>query len=100
MPTPTDVLQASLEKHNATFEALLNLIPAKYYLVQQLSEEQASSSCGSTLTYQRFNTGLDDRLLRSTRRTARNKRHLSKLSKRLPRKPNVTRFARPIEKVV
>lgn len=59
MPTPTDVLQASLEKHNATFEALLNLIPAKYYLVQQLSEEQASSSCGSTLTYQRFNTGLD-----------------------------------------
>ncbi|KAI0074356.1 hypothetical protein K474DRAFT_1665552 [Panus rudis PR-1116 ss-1] len=43
MSTPTDELQASLERHNAIFEALLNLIPAKYYLVQELSEEQAAS---------------------------------------------------------
>ncbi|CAL1709760.1 unnamed protein product [Somion occarium] len=43
MPTPIDVLQSSLEAHNATFEALLNLIPARYYLVQELSEEQIAS---------------------------------------------------------
>lgn len=40
MPTPADVLTASLEAHNATFGTLLSLIPAKYYLVQELSEEQ------------------------------------------------------------
>ena len=40
MVTPPDVLRASLERHNATFETLLNLIPARYYLVQELSEEQ------------------------------------------------------------
>ncbi|GJE86390.1 RRP14 and SURF6 domain-containing protein [Phanerochaete sordida] len=43
MATATSVLQASLEAHNATFEALLNLIPARYYLVQELSEEQIAS---------------------------------------------------------
>ncbi|KAH7919543.1 SURF6-domain-containing protein, partial [Leucogyrophana mollusca] len=32
MPTPPDVLRSSLEAHNDTFEALLRLIPAKYYL--------------------------------------------------------------------
>ncbi|KAG1882293.1 surfeit locus protein 6-domain-containing protein [Suillus fuscotomentosus] len=31
-PTPVEVLRASVEAHNDTFEALLNLIPAKYYL--------------------------------------------------------------------
>ncbi len=41
--TVNEDLQASLERHNATFEALLNLIPAKYYLVQELSEEQVCS---------------------------------------------------------
>ena len=40
MTTATSVLQSSLETHNATFETLLNLIPARYYLVQDLSEEQ------------------------------------------------------------
>jgi hypothetical protein len=35
MPTPTAVLRASVEAHNDTFEALLNLIPAKYYLVKE-----------------------------------------------------------------
>jgi len=34
MPTPSEVLRASVEAHNDTFEALLNLIPAKYYLVK------------------------------------------------------------------
>ncbi|KAF8919438.1 surfeit locus protein 6-domain-containing protein [Mucidula mucida] len=34
-------LQASLERHNDTFESLLRLIPAKYYLVQD-PDEQAS----------------------------------------------------------
>ncbi|KAG2757252.1 SURF6-domain-containing protein, partial [Suillus brevipes Sb2] len=32
MPTSVEVLRASVEAHNDTFEALLNLIPAKYYL--------------------------------------------------------------------
>ena len=40
MSTSIDIIRDSLEKHNATFESLLNLIPAKYYLVQDLSEEQ------------------------------------------------------------
>ncbi|KAK7683560.1 hypothetical protein QCA50_013397 [Cerrena zonata] len=43
MPTSLNTLRDSLEKHNATFESLLNLIPAKYYLVQELSEEQIAS---------------------------------------------------------
>ena len=34
MPTPAATLAASLEKHNDTFESLLRLILAKYYLVQ------------------------------------------------------------------
>lgn len=43
MVTSHQDLQASLEAHNTTFETLLNLIPAKYYLVQELSEEQIAS---------------------------------------------------------
>ncbi|KAJ8591549.1 SURF6-domain-containing protein, partial [Rhizopogon salebrosus TDB-379] len=35
MSTATEVLRASVEAHNDTFEALLNLIPAKYYLVKE-----------------------------------------------------------------
>ncbi|KAJ3827187.1 surfeit locus protein 6-domain-containing protein [Lentinula raphanica] len=41
--TPTSTLRASLERHNDTFETLLKLIPAKYYIVQDLTEEQAFS---------------------------------------------------------
>ncbi|KAJ4490066.1 surfeit locus protein 6-domain-containing protein [Lentinula aciculospora] len=41
--TPIPTLRASLERHNDTFETLLKLIPAKYYLVQELTEEQAAS---------------------------------------------------------
>ncbi|KAJ7442651.1 surfeit locus protein 6-domain-containing protein [Mycena latifolia] len=43
MPTASAVLQASLESHNETFESLLKLIPAKYYLPLEQSEEQAAS---------------------------------------------------------
>ena len=43
MPTATSVLQASLEKHNEAFESLLKLIPAKYYLVNEDAEAQASA---------------------------------------------------------
>ncbi|KAF7298861.1 hypothetical protein MIND_00833900 [Mycena indigotica] len=39
----SSALQASLEAHNDTFESLLRLIPAKYYIQQELSEEQAAS---------------------------------------------------------
>jgi hypothetical protein len=39
MTTP-EALRASLEKHNDTFESLLKLIPAKYYLVQEHDEEE------------------------------------------------------------
>ncbi|RDB17061.1 Ribosomal RNA-processing protein 14 [Hypsizygus marmoreus] len=42
MPTAATTLKASLEKHNDTFESLLKLIPAKYYIVQDLTEELAS----------------------------------------------------------
>jgi hypothetical protein len=31
-PTPANLLRASLEKHNETFENLLKLIPAQYYI--------------------------------------------------------------------
>ncbi|KAJ3722757.1 surfeit locus protein 6-domain-containing protein [Lentinula guzmanii] len=41
--TPISTLRASLERHNDTFETLLKLIPAKYYIVQDLTEEQAAS---------------------------------------------------------
>ncbi|KAF7365062.1 hypothetical protein MVEN_00377400 [Mycena venus] len=43
MPTSSSVLQASLESHNETFESLLKLIPAKYYLPLEQTEEQAAS---------------------------------------------------------
>ncbi|KZT04952.1 SURF6-domain-containing protein [Laetiporus sulphureus 93-53] len=43
MSTSTLTLRSSLEKHNATFETLLKLIPAKYYLMQDDSEEQIAS---------------------------------------------------------
>lgn len=44
MPTSTSELRASLERHNETFESLLKLIPARYYLLQEQSEEQASTA--------------------------------------------------------
>ncbi|KAL0946001.1 hypothetical protein HGRIS_012277 [Hohenbuehelia grisea] len=43
MPTALNELRASLERHNETFETLLSLIPAKFYITQELSEQQAAS---------------------------------------------------------
>ncbi|KAJ7784403.1 surfeit locus protein 6-domain-containing protein [Mycena metata] len=43
MPTASSVLQASLEAHNETFESLLSLIPARYYIPLEQTEEQAAS---------------------------------------------------------
>ncbi|KAL0566569.1 hypothetical protein V5O48_015445, partial [Marasmius crinis-equi] len=43
MTTPLPTLRTSLEKHNDTFESLLKLIPPRYYLVQDLTEEQIAS---------------------------------------------------------
>ena len=45
MPTPAATLRASLEKHNDTFETLLKLIPAKYYIVEDQTEEQVRTLC-------------------------------------------------------
>ncbi|KAF8643359.1 hypothetical protein AX16_009087 [Volvariella volvacea WC 439] len=42
MPTATATLRASIERHNETFESLLKLIPAKYYLVQDGDSQGAS----------------------------------------------------------
>ncbi|KAH9955344.1 surfeit locus protein 6-domain-containing protein [Russula dissimulans] len=43
MPTATSVLQASLERHNETFETLLSLIPARYYLVHEDNNDLGAS---------------------------------------------------------
>ncbi len=51
MPTPTTDLQASLERHNATFELLLKHIPAKHYLVQDNDEQ-----VGFLTNYRRLGT--------------------------------------------
>jgi hypothetical protein len=42
--TPPETLRASLQAHNATFESLLKLIPARYYLIQDETEEQVCIS--------------------------------------------------------
>ncbi|KAJ2933015.1 hypothetical protein H1R20_g4080, partial [Candolleomyces eurysporus] len=43
-PTPANILRASLEQHNETFENLLKLIPAQYYIVnEQKIEEQMAN---------------------------------------------------------
>ena len=49
MPTPAATLRASLEKHNDTFESLLKLIPAKYYIVEDQTEEQVRKLCSRHL---------------------------------------------------
>lgn len=40
MPTPATTLRSSLEKHNETFEHLLQLIPAQYYVLDDKHDEQ------------------------------------------------------------
>lgn len=39
MTTSMTVLQESLERHNDTFETLLKLIPAKYYLAKDPDDQ-------------------------------------------------------------
>lgn len=51
MPTATSTLQASLEKHNETFETLLSLIPAKYYLVRDDNNDQVGFHCLAVRAY-------------------------------------------------
>ena len=75
MPTATATLRASLEKHNNTFESLLRLIPAQYYIVNEEAEEQVSSSLK---THTRTPSTASVRPLQNTRSTARNKKHLNK----------------------
>ncbi|QRV98872.1 ribosomal RNA-processing protein 14 [Ceratobasidium sp. AG-Ba] len=41
--TPSSELLASLERHNQVFENLLQLIPAKYYLVQERNDDDVGS---------------------------------------------------------
>jgi 60S ribosome biogenesis protein Rrp14 len=43
MPTAPSDLRASLEKHNQTFETLLSLIPAKFYLARDDNNDQVGS---------------------------------------------------------
>ncbi len=42
-PTEQAELRESLSRHNETFEGLLKLIPAKYYIVQDDSEVRGRS---------------------------------------------------------
>ncbi|KAH6902022.1 surfeit locus protein 6-domain-containing protein [Coprinopsis sp. MPI-PUGE-AT-0042] len=42
-PTPQATLRASLERHNETFESLLKLIPAQYYIVNDATEDAIAS---------------------------------------------------------
>jgi hypothetical protein len=59
MPTSVEVLRASVEAHNDTFEALLNLIPAKYYLPKDDHDGD------DNVRYLNFQSFIDE----STRRT-------------------------------
>ncbi|KAI9448647.1 surfeit locus protein 6-domain-containing protein [Russula earlei] len=43
MSSATSALQASLERHNETFETLLSLIPARYYLVRDDNFDSGTS---------------------------------------------------------
>lgn len=45
MPTDAATLRASLERHNDTFESLLKLIPAKYYIAQDNEEQVCTRMC-------------------------------------------------------
>ena len=42
--TALSEIRESLERHNATFESLLKLIPAKYYIVRDDAEAEVGSS--------------------------------------------------------
>jgi 60S ribosome biogenesis protein Rrp14 len=90
MPTATSILQASLEKHNETFETLLSLIPAKYYLVPDDNNDQVGFHCPAVRAYLQNN----HRVHLDITRIKRCSRHQNRLSKRRPRKRVVKRYAR------
>ena len=81
MPTATSILQASLEKHNETFETLLSLIPAKYYLVRDDNNDEVGFHCLAVRAFvnsHRVHLGII--------RIKKRNRHQNKRSKRPPRK--------------
>lgn len=64
MPTtPVEVLRASVEAHNDTFEALLNLIPAKYYLPKD------DHDADDNVCYLNFQSFIDESESRRAHRT-------------------------------
>lgn len=42
MVVALDVLRESVERHNDTFETLLTLIPARFYISKELDEAEVS----------------------------------------------------------
>jgi hypothetical protein len=66
MATTTSVLRPSLEKHNETFETLLSLIPAKFYLARDDNNDQVGPIVSLS--------GLTDRQPQGTSRYHKNKK--------------------------
>jgi hypothetical protein len=89
MPTATSILQASLEKHNETFETLLSLIPAKYYLVRDDNNDQVRFHCPAVRAYLPNNP----RVHLDITRIKKCSRDQNRRSKRRPRKRVVKRYA-------
>jgi hypothetical protein len=80
MPTSVDVLRASIEAHNDTFEALLRLIPPKYYLVKDEDADGAVRFLFDRIScaFDHFERASVRRPRANTKNTARTKRHPSK----------------------
>lgn len=45
MTVPLDVLRESIVKHNGTFESLLNIIPARFYISKDPDEAEVNANC-------------------------------------------------------
>jgi hypothetical protein len=88
MPTATSVLQASLEKHNETFESLLSLIPSKYYLVRDDDNDKVRCHY---LTFRAYLYS-SHRVPLGTTRIRKCSRHQNRRSKRPLRKRVVKRY--------
>jgi len=86
MPTATSILQASLERHNDTFETLLSLIPARYYLVHEDNNDLVCLFC---LALQHIYSSHRAHL--GTTRIRKCSWHQSRRSKRPLKKPVVKR---------
>lgn len=88
MPTATSVLRASLDKHNVTFETLLSLIPAKFYLARDDNNDQVGPIVSLS-----WHTDGSDRVHLGTTRIKKFSRHRNRRSKRPPRKRVVKRYS-------